>query len=122
MKKFMDLDQQLFQDVWQTYYDPSELEVKGKQLCVCGPKPYDPAGAGRNKNVLLAPAAPVQGDELVTVRAEVCQIPARAAAKGEHGAVLLCANGGDGTCQDSFLKAGESLRPFRRREPPDSNS
>ena len=54
MVKFMDLDQQLFQDVWQTYYDPSELEVKGQQLCVCGPKPYDPAGAGRNKNVLGA--------------------------------------------------------------------
>ena len=75
MKKFMDLDQQLFQDVWQTYYDPSELEVKGKQLCVCGPKPYDPAGAGRNKNVLLAPAAPVQGDELVTVRTRGALMP-----------------------------------------------
>ena len=84
---------------------------------------------GKAKNVLLAPLARAVGPkDVVQVSADVCNLPkapkqgGAATYSGEYGAVIFGTNRGDGSIQDSFLKAGESLRPFRRREPPDSNS
>ena len=81
---------------------------------------------GKAKNVLLAPLAPsVERNAVVQVRADVCNLPkapkqgGAATYSGEYGAVIYGTNRGDGSIQDSFLKAGESLRPFR---PPDRRS
>ena len=83
---------------------------------------------GKAKNVLLAPLArSVERNAVVQVRADVCNLPkapkqgGAATYSGEYGAVIYGTNRGDGSIQDSFLKAGESLRPFRPPSRPTLN-